>query len=125
MADIDHAEFETKVLLRPMRIEDFDALVAMQKKCFPGMQTWQRDQIESQIKTFPEGQLVIEIDGELAATSSSLIVDFSLYSEWHNWKAISDGGYIRNHDLGGDTLYGIEIQVAPKFRGMKLARRLV
>ncbi len=122
--DIDHMEFEQEVVLRPLRMDDFDALVAMQLKCFPGMQPWVREQIESQIRTFPEGQLCIEIDGQLAATSCSLIVDFSQYSAWHDWKAIADSGYIRNHDPGGDTLYGIEIMVDPEFRGMKLARRL-
>ena len=121
---IDHKEFETKVVLRQLRIEDFDALVTMQAKCFPGMKTWQRDQIESQLRIFPEGQLAIEIDGRLVASSSSLIVDFSQYSEWHNWKAIADNGYLRNHDPSGDTLYGIEIMVDPQFRGLKLARRL-
>ena len=68
--------------------------------------------------------MCIEIDGRLVASSCSLIVDFSHYSEWHNWKAISDGGTIRNHDPNGDTLYGIEIMVDPQYRGMKLARRL-
>jgi predicted amidohydrolase/ribosomal protein S18 acetylase RimI-like enzyme len=121
---IDHEEFGREVILRQLQLEDFDALVAMQTKCFPGMQTWKREQIESQIRHFPEGQLCIEIDGKLAASSSSLIVDFSQYSDWHNWKVIADGGYIRNHDPSGDTLYGIEIMVDPEFRGLKLARRL-
>jgi hypothetical protein len=29
------------------------------------------------------------------------IVDFDLYSEWHDWMLISDGGYSRNHDPHG------------------------
>ncbi len=122
--DVDHVEFEREVILRQLRMEDFDDLVAMQLKAFPGMHPWGREQIASQIRTFPEGQLCIEIDGRLVASSCSLIVDFTQYSEWHNWKAISDGGYIRNHDPNGDTLYGIEIMVDPEFRGLKLARRL-
>ncbi len=121
---VDHKDFETKVVVRALHMDDFAALVDMQAKCFPGMKTWTRDQIESQIRVFPEGQVAIEIDGRLAASSSSLIVDFSQYSEWHNWKVIADNGYIRNHDPTGDTLYGIEIMVDPEFRGLKLARRL-
>ncbi len=81
-------------------------------------------QIESQLAIFPEGQLCVEIDGRLAASSSSLILDYDSTLEWHNWKAIADGGYIRNHKPKGDTLYGIEIMVDPEFRGMKLSRRL-
>ncbi|MDA0989240.1 MAG: GNAT family N-acetyltransferase [Verrucomicrobia bacterium] len=96
----------------------------MEKLCFPNMQCWGRDQFESQLEHFPEGQFCIEYDGELVASSASLIVDFDLYSDWHNWKEIAGNGYIRNHDPEGDTLYGIEIMVHPDYRGMKLSRRL-
>ena len=117
-------DFEREVVLRPLRIEDFDTLVAMQALCFPGMATWSRSQIESQLTIFPEGQLAIEYGGELVASASSLIVDFEDYSAWHDWKEISDNGFITNHDPEGDTLYGIEIMVHPEYRGLKLARRL-
>ena len=117
-------DFEREIVLRPLVIEDFEDLVAMQERCFPGMQTWGRDQIESQLRLFPEGQFAIEYEGTLVASASSLIVDFEDYSEWHNWKQIADNGYITNHDPEGDTLYGIEIMVHPDYRGLKLARRL-
>ena len=117
-------DFEWKTVLRPLRMDDFDALIQMQQLCFPGMHPWHREQIESQIRTFPEGQLCIEIDGQLAASSSSLIIDYDPNMAWHNWKVVADNGYIRNHDNKGDTLYGIEIMVHPEFRGLKLSRRL-
>ncbi len=117
-------DFETHVRLRPLKVEDYDDLIELQKLCFPGMSNWERDQIESQITHFPEGQFAIEVDGRLVASASSLIVDFEMYSDWHNWREISDSGYIRNHDPEGDTLYGIEIMVHPEYRGLKLARRL-
>jgi len=117
-------DFEMRVQLRGMRMEDFDQLVAMQKLCFPGMVPWARDQVESQLRIFPEGQMVIEFDGRVVGSASSLIVDFEDYSDWHDWKHMADSGFIRNHDPEGDTLYGIEIMVHPEFRGLKLARRL-
>ncbi|MFT7642675.1 MAG: putative amidohydrolase/ribosomal protein S18 acetylase RimI-like enzyme [Pirellulaceae bacterium] len=124
MEPLDLKEFEWKTAVRPLTIDDFDALVAMAEKCFPGMESWGRDQIESQLAIFPEGQLCVEIDGRLAASSSSLILEYDLTLEWHNWKVVADAGYIRNHKPKGDTLYGIEIMVDPDFRGMKLSRRL-
>lgn len=124
MPELDLADFEWKTVLRRLTMDDFDELVDMQMKCFPGMLPWARDQIESQISHFPAGQLCIEIDGQLAATSSSLILPYDPDMQWYDWKKIADGGYIRNHDSKGDTLYGIEIMVHPDFRGMKLARRL-
>lgn len=83
-----------------------------------------RDQIESQLRHFPEGQFCVVYDGQIVASASSLIVDFEKHEEWHDWKVISDSGYISNHNALGDTLYGIEIMVDPDFRGLKLARRL-
>ena len=68
--------------------------------------------------------MCVEVEGKLAASSSSLILEYDPNLAWHNWKAIADGGYIRNHNNKGDTLYGIEIMVDPEFRGMKLSRRL-
>lgn len=124
MEPIDLTEYEWKTVLRQMRIEDYEALIAMQKACFPGMETWSREHIESQIKTFPKGQMVIEIDGQLAASSSCLVLQYEPNLAWHNWKAMSDNGYIRNHNPKGDTLYGIELMVHPEFRGLKLSRRL-
>lgn len=124
MTEIDLKEFERKVRSRPLTLGDYDALVELQKRCFPGMKPWAREQFESQLRLFPEGQLCVEYDGRIVASSASLIVDFSQYSEWHNWKDIADNGYIRNHEPRGDTLYGIEIMVDPKYRGLKLARRL-
>lgn len=121
---IDLDRYETDIRLRQLTIEDFDALVAMQQRCFPGMQPWTREHIESQLAIFPEGQLCVEVDGKLAASASSLIVRYDPSLEWHNWMAVSDGGYIRNHQPKGDTLYGIEIMVDPEFRRMRLARRL-
>ncbi len=124
MDELDLTEFETRVKLRNVRHEDFDAIVKMQKECFPKMLPWSRTQFESQLKIFPRGQFCIEVDGEIAASCASLVVDEAEYSAWDDWKSIADNGAIRNHDPDGDTLYGIEIQVSPKFRGMKLARRL-
>ncbi len=124
MDTIDLAEFESKVHVRNICLEDFDRIVAIQKKCFPTMPPWGLDQFESQLRIFPEGQICVEIDGEIAASSGSLIVDFDMYDESHSWYEISDRGYITNHNPEGDTLYGIEIMVDPEYRGMKLARRL-
>ena len=123
-APLDLGEFERRITVRPLCVEDYDRLVEMQASCFPGMQTWGRDQIESQLVVFPEGQLVIEYEGELVASANCLIVDFDEYEDWHDWKVIADSGFIRNHNPEGDTLYGIEIMVHREYRGLKLARRL-
>jgi len=124
MADLNLEDFESRLQLRPLRPDDVDALVALGLKCFPDDRPWTREHIESQIAHFPEGQICIELDGEVVASSSSLIVDFGDYDSWHSWREIADDGFIRNHDPDGDTLYGIEIMVDPELRGYRLSRRL-
>lgn len=124
MARIDMQSFEKKIAVRQIRMEDFDKVVELQHRCFPGMKPWTMEQIESQLRFFPEGQICVEYDGRIVASSSSLILDFALYGDFHNWRDISAAGYITNHNPEGNTLYGIEIMVDPEFRGMKLARRL-
>ncbi|HRN28073.1 MAG: GNAT family N-acetyltransferase [Ignavibacteriaceae bacterium] len=124
MKKIDLKTLEKKIKLRQLQLSDFDALVELQKLCFPGMHTWKKEQLESQLKVFPEGQLCIEINKKLVASSGSLIIDFDLYDDADNWQTLSDHGYITNHDPDTENLYGIEIMVHPDFRSMKLARRL-
>jgi predicted amidohydrolase/ribosomal protein S18 acetylase RimI-like enzyme len=113
-----------RIKVRPLRLADYEEVRALQLKCFPGMKPWSPEQFDSMLSRFPEGQICVEADGKVIASSSSLIVDFDLYSDWQNWALISDSGYIRNHAPGGDTLYGIEIMVDPEYRGYRLSRRL-
>jgi predicted amidohydrolase/GNAT superfamily N-acetyltransferase len=124
MSRLQLEQFERQIEVRPISIEDYDALKALQLKCFPGMQPWSRAQIESQTEIFPEGQICVTYGGQIVASSCSLVVDFDHYEDWQDWNKISDNGYIRNHDDEGDVLYGIEIMVDPEYRGLKLARRL-
>lgn len=124
MEKIDLHEFESRLHVRKLKIEDFDALVRMQKICFPSMQVWSRENIENQLRIFPEGQIVIELDDSLVASSSSLIIDSEDLELDMSWDEICDYGNIGTHDPEGDTLYGMEIMVHPEYRGMKLSTRL-
>ncbi len=124
MTKLDLDDFEHRVALRQLEAGDYEAVVALQRLCFPTIAPWSREQFMSQLTLFPEGQLGVVFDGTLVASSGSLIVRFADYTNWDDWQEVSDHGYIRNHDPEGDTLYGVETQVSPDFRGMKLARRL-
>jgi predicted amidohydrolase/ribosomal protein S18 acetylase RimI-like enzyme len=124
MNEIDLKTFEKSIVVRRLKVLDYDNVVELQRRCFPEMKPWMKEQFESQLNIFPEGQIGIEYQGKLVASSSSVILDFDEYGEWHSWREIADSGYIRNHNPDGDTLYGIEIMVDPEFRGLRLARRL-
>jgi len=88
------------------------------------MATWKREQIESRLRVFPEGQVAGGIDGRVAASGRGPIADGDYASDWDDRRRVSDGGRIRNHHPRGDTLHGIEIVVRPGLRGLNLARRI-
>jgi predicted amidohydrolase/ribosomal protein S18 acetylase RimI-like enzyme len=124
MSRLNLKAFEKQVAVRPLRRADWAAFRTLQERCFPGMEGTTLAQFESQLERFPEGQICVEHQGRLVASSSSLILDFELYKDWNNWNEIADNGFIRNHVATGTTLYGIEIMVDPDFRGRRLARRI-
>ena len=124
MTKINLKKFEKSLVVRPLLSTDWESVVALQRRCFPGMEAWTREQFDSQLRIFAEGQIGVIYQGKLVASSSSLILNFELYKDWHNHDEISNNGFIRNHTSDGTTLYGIEMMVDPDYRGLKLARRL-
>lgn len=121
---MDLSRFEKKILLRNIREDDFDAIIELQKLCFPNMKPWKKEHLESHLKIFPEGQFCVEYDGKIIGSASSLIIDFDEYDDQHSYDEITDGGYITNHNPDGQNLYGIEVMVHPEYRRMKIGRRL-
>ncbi|CAN5549452.1 bifunctional GNAT family N-acetyltransferase/carbon-nitrogen hydrolase family protein [soil metagenome] len=118
------APLEKTIRVRPLEASDYEAVVGLQEHGFPGMSPWSRDQFESHLHHFPDGQIGVEYDGKLVGSSSSLLIEFDEYGDRHAWADITDRGFITNHDPEGDTLYGIEVVVDPQFRDLRLGRRL-
>ena len=115
---------ERKVTLRRLRLSDYPAVNRVQNLVFHDIPPWTEREFASQLRTFPAGQLGVEIDGEIVAVSSSLIVAGDIATSVHDFEGITDEGLIRNHRNDGDYLYGIDIAIAPEYQGFKLARRL-
>jgi len=124
MANDSLSKHERKVTVRRLRASDYDAVVRVQKEALQSITPWTREEYLSQIRTFPAGQLGIEIDGRLVAASSSLLVSDDTARTAHDFDEITDEGSIHNHDEKGEYLYGIDIVVLQEFQGLKFARRL-
>lgn len=113
--------------VRAAREDDVEELVALGRRVFAeeeGMTGWARHHLEAHLDAFPEGQLVVELDGRVRASSSSLIVAERDAETPHTWMSITGGCELPNHDPDGEVLYGLEIAVHPEDRGLGLARLL-
>ncbi|MCU7557321.1 bifunctional GNAT family N-acetyltransferase/carbon-nitrogen hydrolase family protein [Macrococcus capreoli] len=122
--EINLEKFNKSIEARQMTFDDIDEIIALQKLCFPGMEPWERAHLESHLSLFPRGQMVIEFDGKIIGSCSSLIINFDEYDDKHTWNDITDSGYITNHNENGHNLYGIEVMVHPDYRGMRVGQRL-
>ena len=85
---------------------------------------WTEKEIDRLIKKFPEGQVVIKINGKLAGCALSIIVDYTKFESRHTYKKITGNYTFNTHTDEGDVLYGIDVFIVPAFRGMRLGRRL-
>lgn len=85
---------------------------------------WKESHIESLINKFPEGQVVIKINGQLAGCALSIIVEYNLFEDDHTYKDITGNYTFNTHTNNGDILYGIDVFIQPAFRGLRLGRRL-
>lgn len=85
---------------------------------------WEEQQIETLIKLFPEGQVVIKADNHIAGVALSILVDYNKFGDKHTYKEITGNYTFSTHDPNGETLYGIDVFIKPEFRGLRLGRRL-
>lgn len=108
-----------------LTLEDYDDLKRIMIDIYsdrPGVY-WRKAQIQKLINIFPEGQVVIKVNGELAACALSIIVDYQKLGDNHTYKqAIGDN--FSTHTPKGNVLYGIEVLVSEEYRGLRLGRRL-
>ncbi len=85
---------------------------------------WKEDHIQSLIDKFPDGQVVLKINGELAGCALSIIVDYASFDNHHTYKEITGNYTFDTHDNAGDVLYGIDVFIKSEYRGLRLGRRL-
>ena len=114
-----------KVELRNLAFEDYKQLKNSMVESYPEMADsyWRANHIEKLLDIFPEGQLVILVDGKVVGSALSLIVDESLVDKKHNYKQVVADYSFSTHNPNGEILYGIDVFIHPSYRGLRLGRR--
>lgn len=112
--------------LKFLTVDDYEDLKSAMIDSYTSMPNsiWTKKHIESLIDKFPDGQVVIKVNGHLAGCALSLIVDYDSFDAKHTYKDITGNYTFSTHTDKGDTLYGIDVFIHPDYRGLRLARRL-
>ena len=115
-----------KVELRNLAFEDYKQLKNSMVESYPEMADsyWRANDIERLLGVFPEGQLVILVDGKVVGSALSLIVDEKLVDKKHNYAQIIGDYSFSTHNPNAEILYGIDVFIHPQYRGLRLGRRL-
>jgi predicted amidohydrolase/GNAT superfamily N-acetyltransferase len=109
-----------------LQISDYEEIKQTMQESYTNMPEayWKKEHIIALIEKFPEGQVGIKVDGELAGCALSIIVDYAQFGDKHTYFEITGGYTFDTHTSEGNKLYGIDIFIRPKFRGLRLGRRL-
>lgn len=109
-----------------LQIEDYPELKETMIDSYETMPDayWKEKQIATLLKKFPDGQIIIKVNGEIAGAALSIVVDYDLFDDKHTYREITGNYTFSTHTPFGDTLYGIDLFIIPKYRGLRLGRRL-
>ena len=109
-----------------LKLEDYDEIKQAMIEAYSNMPEvyWKEDHIKTLIEKFPDGQVGIKVDNELAGCALSIIVDHSKFDSKHTYNEITGNYSFNTHNSKGNTLYGIDVFIRPKYRGLRLGRRL-
>ncbi len=110
--------------LRNALPKDVDAIVALSARVYGKDFCYQAAMVSGQLAHFPKGQFLVEYEGEVVGYCATFCVTEEAALRAHTWRAITGGGFASKHDADGDWLYGMEVCVDPRHRGLRLGRRL-
>ncbi len=115
-----------EVQIEYLSLEDYQELRRANSNAYTSMPSfyWTEAQIASLLEKFPEGQIVIKVNGQIAGGALSIIVDSASFEESHSYEEITGNYSFDTHQPDGDLLYGIDVFVKPEFRGLRLGRRM-
>ena len=103
------------------KYKDIQKIIELQKESFPFLakfgNIWHEEELQSHLNIFSDGQFVAEEpDGTIVGSANTLIVSLNPEYADHTWQEITANGMFTNHDPKGDSLYGADIPIHPKYR---------
>ena len=103
---------------------DVPGILALISRAYPGIENYSAGQVRGQINNFPDGQFVAIFEGTIVGYCASSRIDEAVALAPHDWATITGNGFGSRHDPTGDWLYGVEMAVDERQRGLRIGKRL-
>lgn len=112
--------------LEYLTLDDYQELKSAMINSYSSMPNsyWKESHIETLLKKFPEGQIVLKVNGKIAGCALSIIINSAKFEGQHTYKEVTGNYTFSTHTKYGNFLYGIDVFVKPEFRGLRLGRRM-
>lgn len=120
LKDIDKVELEY------LKFDDYLEIKDVMVSAYTSMPDsyWKEHHIQTLLDKFPEGQVVIKVNEQIAGCALSIVVNENDFSNNHTYQEATANYTFDSHQDDGDILYGIDVFIKPEYRGLRLGRRL-
>jgi len=113
------------LILRNMVEDDYPQVAELMEQVYADIGgAWSRESLMALIRDFPEGQIVIEDNGQIVAVALTVKCSYDRFSRGHTYDDLIGRRNRIRHDPNGDALYGMDVFVAREYRNLRLGRRL-
>ncbi|MGK2911402.1 MAG: GNAT family N-acetyltransferase, partial [Sphingobium sp.] len=103
---------------------DVRAIQRLIERVYTGMPGYSAATLRGQINNFPEGCFVALYDNKVVGYCATMRVSKGMAFSPHDWEEITANGFGTRHSAAGEWLYGYEMAVDPKQRGLRIGQRL-
>lgn len=120
------ADARPKLIIRNAETADIPGIRALNEKVYASLgehASYTEAQIRAHLHHFLQGQFVALYKGAIVGHCATFRIDDAALRP-HDWATITGRGYASRHDPDGDWLYGMDVNVDPDFRGLRIGQRL-
>ncbi len=115
---------KAQITLRNLERKDFENVVKLSQNVYGQELGMTYEMLNGQVSQFPQGQFVVEANGEIVGHCATFIINQEIAFKNHTYSGITGNGFASRHDEEGDSLYGMEVAVNKDHRGLRIGQRL-